>query len=125
MAFSTDQERISHFALLWLGLLLPPLAWTVQLAVMYAIQPWQCLHRGGLAVSDPISVLAALAALAGGVIAWVGRQEALASASQPAEQQLRSRARFMSSLGVALCVMFLLAIIAQWIPNHLLNPCPA
>ena len=125
MAFSVDQARILHLALLWLGLLLPPLAWTVQLAVMYAIQPWQCLHPGGIAVSDPISVLAALIALAGGVIAWVERREAIAATSQPPDQQLRSRARFMSSLGIALCLLFLLAIIALWIPNHLLNPCPA
>ncbi len=125
MASSPDQERIVHLALLWLGLLLPPLAWTLQLAVMYAVQPWQCLHPAGIAVSDPISVLAALTALAGGVVAWVGRRASIAPASHPAEQESRSRARFMSTLGVALCVLFLLAIIAQWIPNHLLNPCPA
>ena len=63
--------------------------------------------------------------LAGGVIAWVERREAIAPTSQPPDQQLRSRARFMSSLGIALCLLFLLAIIALWIPNHLLNPCPA
>jgi hypothetical protein len=119
-----DQERV-HLALLWLGLLLPPLAWTVQMAAMYTAQPWQCLHPEGISVSDSTSLLAALAALAGGAVAWVGRRKSLASASQPAEQQLRSRARFMSSLGVALCVLFLLVIIAQWIPNHLLSPCPA
>ena len=116
-----DQERV-HLALLWLGLLLPPLAWTVQMAAMYTAQPWQCLHPEGISVSDSTSLLAALAALAGGAVAWVGRRKSLASASQPAEQQLRSRARFMSSLGVALCVLFLLVIIAQWIPNHLLSP---
>jgi hypothetical protein len=63
MGFSTDKERM-HLALLWLGLLLPPLAWTVQMAAMYTAQPWQCLHPEGISVSDSISVLAALAALA-------------------------------------------------------------
>jgi len=56
-----DQERV-HLALLWLGLLLPPLAWTVQMAAMYTAQPWQCLHPEGISVSDSTSLLAALAA---------------------------------------------------------------
>ena len=123
MGFSTDHERILHFALLWLGLLLPPLAWTVQLAVMYVIQPWECLHPDALQYQTRYRAGGLLIALAGGVVAW-RRWHALREPAPEPMEQLRSRGRFMALLGVLLSALFALVIIAQWIPNHLLSPCP-
>jgi hypothetical protein len=117
-------EPMADIIRLWLGLLLPPLAWSVQLGSMYALQPWLCAHGGVHAPNDLISVLAAIIAAVGGVVAWRRRLAVSRLASDPTEQR-RSRACFMASLGVALSAIFVLVIFAQWIPNHLLSSCPA
>jgi hypothetical protein len=123
MTSSTRQERISHIILLWLGLLLPPLAWSMQMGVMYMLQPWECLHPDRVALSHPISLMAIVIAAAGGLVAWRRWQALREPAPEPVEQ-LRSRGRFMALLGVSLSALFALVIIALWIPNHLLSPCP-
>jgi hypothetical protein len=123
MMSSSQQERIPHVILLWLGLLLPPLAWTLQMGVLYMLQPWECLHPDRVALSNPISLVAIVIAIAGGVVAW-RRWHALREPAPEPMEQLRSRGRFMALLGVLLSALFALVIIAQWIPNHLLSPCP-
>jgi hypothetical protein len=114
------QETVADLARLWLGLMLPPLAWAMQMGAMYALQPWLCVHGQMRVPNDVISLLAAVVAAAGGVIAW-RRRRVLASTSP---EQRRLRACFMASLGMALSAMFVLVILALWLPNHLMSPCP-
>jgi hypothetical protein len=120
MTTAALQESVADLVRLWLGLTLPPFAWAMQMGTMYALQPWLCVHGQMRPLNDVISLMAAGVALAGGMIAW-RRHRALASSS-PEQRSLR--ARFMASLGVALSAMFVLVILALWLPNHLMSPCP-
>jgi hypothetical protein len=120
MSEAAFRESIADLVWLWVGLMLPPLAWAMQMGTMYALQPWLCVHGQIRAPNDVISLLAAVVAAAGGVIAW-RRHRALSSTSP---EQRRLRACFMASLGVALSAMFVLVIVALWLPNRLMSPCP-
>jgi hypothetical protein len=117
------QEPVPQLIRMWLGLLLPPLAWAAQLQTLYALQSWLCVRGGGLALPNAISLLAAMSASAGGWLAWHALRVLRA---EPAYRsaQTRSRAQFMAALGVGLSSVFLTAIVASWIPHYFLSPCP-
>ena len=116
-------ERVGNIQRLWAAVLLPLGAWALQMGARYAIQPWLCKHSGH-AASDAITVAALVLALAGGALGW---HELATRGAQPADAglaQLHERARFMAGLAIALCAMFVLVIIAQWLPERILSPCP-
>ncbi len=123
MTSDAFSESIKELAWLWLGLTLPPLSWAGQMATMYALQPWLCLHGGTHVPNDLISLIAALVSIVGGALAWRRLRE-LSGLTASATQQCLSRARFMASLGIAQSAIFVLVILAQWLPNRLLSPCP-
>jgi hypothetical protein len=116
-------ERVRDIQRLWAAVLLPLGAWALQMSARYAIQPWLCKHSGH-AASDAIALVALVLALAGGALGW----HALATRrTQPADAglaQLHQRERFMAALALGLCAMFVLVIIAQWLPERILSPCP-
>jgi heme O synthase-like polyprenyltransferase len=123
MGESAQQANVADLTWWWVAVLLPPFVWAVQMALLYALQPWFCSHAAPRATADLISLVAAVITVAGGALAW-RRRRALSpdTASQP--DRVLARAWFMASLSILLCALFVLAIIAQWIPNHLLSPCP-
>jgi hypothetical protein len=116
-------QQVANLIAAWLGLLLPPLAWSMQMGARYALQSWICLH-GHHWVSDVIAVAAILVTLAGGVVGWQQRRDLLSDRNRQVSDQLRQRALFMATLGVAMCVSFELVIAAQWLPERILSACP-
>jgi hypothetical protein len=119
---ATNPDPNPGLSLLWVGLLLPPLAWTLHFSVIYAVQPKVCVDdtRGILVAS---AVIFTLIALAGGAAAWrsfrLFRERAVAELPQR-----RMRARFMALLGIGETILFLLVMGAQSIPFYLLSACP-
>ena len=106
---------------LWIGLLLPPAAFLLNLELAYALVPTACSTNNLLLVHVVHLVCLALAGF-GGLTAL--RYWRRSGATWPGGQGGRlSRTRFMSGIGLLLGLLFALVILAQWIPSLMLNPC--
>ena len=103
---------------LWAGILAGPGAWMAQLALSYPIAQLTC--HSGFAPQHPGTIhaiaIAALVTIAIGVfVSWPLR-------SAPASEQ---RVRFMADLGLLMCVLFMLVVIATWLPPFFISNCEA
>jgi uncharacterized membrane protein YidH (DUF202 family) len=117
----TDIPDARHIRALWVGLLLAPVAFLLNLEVAYALVPTACSSRNELPVH--LTHLACLLlTLYGLLTAW--RSWKLTGATWPGEQgDPLARSRFMAGTGMLVSAMFVLVIVAQWIPSLVLNPC--
>jgi hypothetical protein len=106
---------------LWVGILLPPVAWGVQLQTIYLTSEYGCL-TADFVWNHVASVAALLLALAGGVLAF-RLWRASGGGSEVEDGTPLSRARFMSILGIFSGVLFSLVIFAQWLPTLMGVPC--
>lgn len=109
-------ERIPS---LWFGLLAAPLAWAVQLPLVYALAVWSCDHVG-MAWLHVVSVLCVVVAAAGGHAAWRN----LNLVAVPADASASTR-RLMALLGLMTATLFGLVVIGSWLAVFLLSPCPS
>ena len=111
----------SHIRALWIGLLLAPVAFLINLEVAYAFVPAACSARNELPIH--LTHLACLLlTLFGLLTAW--RSWKLTGAAWPGEQgDPLARSRFMAGTGLLVSGMFLLVVVAQWIPSLVLDPC--
>jgi hypothetical protein len=106
---------------LWAGLLLAPAAFLLNLEVAYALVPTACSARNRLLV-HLVHLICLLLAGAGLFTAWSSWRSS--GEIWPGEEGGRlGRSRFMAGLGVLLSAMFVLVILAQWIPSFVLSPC--
>ena len=105
---------------LWIGLLLPPVAWAVQLQVLYLTSEFGC--RSGTFFWNHVAVgVGLLLSIVGGLIAW---REWMASGTIDNEGGGElPRRRFMAMLGVLASGLFALTIFAQWLPTLMGVPC--
>ena len=102
---------------LWIGILAGPAAWVTQLALMYPIAQLTC--HAGFAPQHPgtlhaISAGALVAIAIGSVPSWQLRAE-------PSEPRIR----FMARLGLLMCLLFALVVIATWVPPFIIYKCEA
>jgi hypothetical protein len=104
---------------LWLGLLAGPLAWLTQLAVSYPLVPLSCRVEWG-AIFHLVTLVTALAAVAAGTVAWQNWQQL--RAEEGGGTQLE-RQRFMALGGAISGALFLVTIVAQWLPVLFIGPC--
>ncbi|HEY8562458.1 MAG TPA: hypothetical protein VIL74_18920 [Pyrinomonadaceae bacterium] len=106
---------------LWLGLLLPPGAWAVQLQTVYLTSEYGCKHADFMP-NHLASVFALLLSVVGGVVSWRSWLETGkkwdAQKADPID-----RSRFMAILGMLTSALFTLLIFAQWLPTLLGVPC--
>lgn len=105
---------------LWLGLGLAPLAWAVNLQASYSVSALGCTTTW-LVVMHLVTV----AALSGcGLGAWISWKNWHATGEGPEhEGTRRGRSRFMAISGLLFSGYFGLAILAQWIPTFVIEPC--
>jgi hypothetical protein len=117
----TDVPDKGIIGALWIGLLVPPTAFLINLEVAYALVPTACGTRSVLLVH--LVHLASLAlAVYGGVVAW--RTWRRSGATWPGGNGGRiSRTQFMAGIGALTGLMFAVVIVAQWIPSFILDPC--
>ena len=106
---------------LWLGMLLPPAAWAVQLQTVYLTSDYGC-RSGVFLPNHLVSVFAVLASIAGGAIAWGCWLEA-GKGWRAEDAGALSRSRFMAIIGMLESGLFTLLIFAQWLPTLLGVPC--
>jgi hypothetical protein len=105
--------------LLWLGMLLPPVAWSAVMEAVYLTDVYTC---AGSAVrwSHISSTTGLIFCVLGGFIAWQSMPQ---KAVSDAKTVPISRSLFMAWLGVALAFLFGLLIVAQWLPILYGVPC--
>jgi hypothetical protein len=123
MATQTERDlsRQRNAFWLWVGLLTAPLAFLLDLQVNYALVPQVCLN-GKIHLLHLVAAGSLLLSGWGCLIAW--RNWEVTGREWPGEMGGSiSRSRFMSALGLLTSSMFILLILAMWIPNFVLDPC--
>jgi len=101
---------------LWAGILAGPSAWVAQLSLVYPIAQLAC--HAGFAPQHPRSLHAiSIAAL---VLITVG-----AALSWQLRNRNGQRVRFMAQLGLLMCALFTLVVIATWVPPFIIHNCEA
>lgn len=117
----TDVPDAREIRALWTGLLLAPAAFLLNLEVAYALVPAACASSTRVLVHLVHAVCLLLAAF--GVLT-AGRMWRLTGETWPGEAGGRlSRSRFMAGIGLLTSLLFVMVIVAQWIPSFVLNPC--
>lgn len=110
-----------RIAALWMGLLLAPTAFLVNLELSYLAVPASCVRGTALSL-HLVHGACLLVAIAGAVVAW--RSWSRAGIGWPGEAcGPAARSRFLAGLGFAGSALFALTIVAQWIPTLTLHPC--
>jgi hypothetical protein len=105
----------------WAGVFAGPLAWFASQQVSYALVPWAC-HGGSLLAIHLVNVAALVVVIVAGAMAWHDYRSAgrhAADETSPPE----GRQRFLGMLGLTLCLLFGLVIVAQTIGAFFFGPC--
>lgn len=114
---SRDSSLLSQ----WMGVLLAPSAWFVQLQTSYLLVFYACSSRNHFTL-HLATLLFLLLSAAGGFIAWSNWRRA--GRKWPDEHATpASRTRFMAVLGLLTSALFFLLILTQGIPSFFLEPC--
>lgn len=117
---SSDERR--HNLALWTAALGPPIAWGLQLQIVYALLETVC-STGWHLLLHVITLLLLAGALAAGWLAWrIWRREQFAWPSDR-DGGIAGRTRFFAAAGLMSGVIFSTVIVAQWIPALALDPC--
>jgi hypothetical protein len=116
-----DFRQAGGIFALWLGLLIAPFAFLVNLQISYTLVPFVCAtgHVFWLHIAASGSLM--LAAL-GLFISWRNWQKAGREWKSEAGS-ITARSRFLSVLGLLMSVLFCIAILAQWIADFIIDPC--
>ena len=104
---------------LWIGMLLPPAAWSVAMEAVYLTDVYTC-SGSAIRWSHISSAAGLIFCILGGLIAWKTMPRYTSDDSKTVPL---SRSVFMSILGITLAVLFALLIIAQWLPVIYGVPC--
>jgi hypothetical protein len=106
---------------LWVGVLIAPLAFLLHLQVNYALVTQLCQSTHKLSM-HLVTLLFLLIAAGGGFIAW--RNWEASGRKWPGEAgSVLERSRFMAVVGLLISMLVILALIAQWIPQFIFDPC--
>jgi hypothetical protein len=106
---------------LWFGVLAGPVAFLVNLQVMFTLAPWACVAgwRLGLYLFPLLMVLLSAAAA---FVSW--RSWQVVGREWPGEEAgPQPRSRFMAALGLLTSALMLLVVIAHWLPTLFISPC--
>jgi hypothetical protein len=106
---------------LWIGMLLPPIAWIAQLQTLWLTSEYGCFTSDFL-WNHVVSIVALIISAIGGYIAYLEYREWSAIGSNE-KFDVRSRRRFMAMVGVMTGALFTTIIFAQWLPTLLGVPC--
>ncbi len=115
--FSNTPGRIA----LWMGPLIGPLAWLIDLQASFSADRWSC-ENGTAAPLHWATIICLMVTLGGVWLTW--RQWSHAGKQWPGEEAgVMPRSRFVSFVGLCVNLIFVLAILAQSVPKWMLSPC--
>jgi len=106
---------------MWIGPLLPAVAWAVQMQLNYWLLRGACARASNLALRS-VFLVAIVSVFIGGLgcwLAWLRLKDIWPTRHR--EQQERSR--FLAVLSLLMAAMFLLVIIAQGVATLIFDPC--
>ena len=106
---------------LWTGILAGPTVWLISFEANFALVPWACLFQAKLALYL-VSLVAFGISAGSGLLAW-REWKALGREIPGDGGDAVSRGRIMAVGGVLLSTMFCLVIVAQAIPELILEAC--
>ncbi len=106
---------------LWTGILAGPIVWLISFEALFALNPWACIFQTKLALFI-VSIVAFALSAAAGLLAWRQWSE-LGREADPRGGDSISRSRIMAFSGVILSTLTCLIIIAQAIPELVLEAC--
>jgi hypothetical protein len=112
---------IKRDILLWTTILVPPIVWFTNLLVNFAVAPLAC-NGPGMSALHTASFLSLLIGAASTLLA-VSLWRKLGTEATPATGAPASRVRAMAAAGVVMGAGFVLAIIAQAVPQFILTGC--
>ena len=123
MTGDTEQAFFQHQCIgwLWFGILAGPLAFLLNLQLSYMLVQPVCVTAHHI-ILHLVPAGALLLAASGGVSAWWNWQRTGQAESSKSEGVL-PRSRFMADVGLLTSGLFLVVIVAQWLPNFILSPC--
>ena len=114
-------KRTRGIVWLWFGLLVAPLAFLLHLQINYALVAQVCESKQRI-VLHLVTILFLLIAASGAFVAW--RNWQLIGRKWPGEEgSVTERSRFMAAVGLLMSAIFIIALIAQWIPQFFYDPC--
>lgn len=106
---------------LWTGVLAGPIVWLCSFEANYALAPWACIFQAKLALYL-ISIAALVLCGASGMLAWRQWNE-LGREWPGGGGGALPRSRIMAIGGVLMSAMFFLVVLAQAIPEVVLESC--
>lgn len=117
----TDVPDAREIRNLWIGVLVPPIVFLIDLEVAYALVPTACSMQTRLVI-HLVHFACLLLVLFGWVTAW--RCWKATGSAWPAEEggPLGS-SRLLAGTGVLMSALFALVILAMWLPSFILDPC--
>ena len=104
---------------LWLGIVVPPLAWAADELAGLVFSDWVC-DSGHRWLLQAITVAALLLAAAAGAISWRAGGTLVAEGGGA---RVEDRRRFMRAVGGLTTLFFLLVILAGAVPGLVHRPC--
>jgi hypothetical protein len=123
MTGDTEQAFFQHQGIgwLWFGILAGPLAFLLNLQLSYMLVQPVCVTAHHL-VLHLVPVGALLLTVSGGVSAWRNWRRTGQAESSEAGGVL-PRSRFLAGVGLLTSGLFIVVIVAQWLPNFILALC--
>ena len=106
---------------LWIGMLLAPIAWGIQLQSVYLTSEYGCF-TSDYTWNHVLSALMLVTAMVGGAIAWLEWAAAGATTDEEGGDRM-SRRRFMALIGILTSALFSVTIVAEWLPTLMRVPC--
>lgn len=103
------------------GLLAGPLAWGMQFAISYGLNPWLC--EGGLMPVTYAASLLALLVAGGGLALSIGSWRQAGAAGHTDEPGPTGRDQVMAVAGIGSSAFFMIVIVVQALPLFLIDPC--
>jgi hypothetical protein len=111
----------SHLTALAAGLLLPPLAWLLDMQVSYSLVKWACANdRQWILFAMPLCSLTLTAATT--LMSWQTLRQTTHSASDEGGRPI-DRSHLLAVSGLAMSILFGLLILVSLVPRALLSPC--
>ena len=116
----TDAPNRAGYAM-WIGPLLPAVAWAVQMQLNYWLVRGACARGSNLALRS-VLLLAIFSVFVAGLGCWFAWLR-LKDVWPTEHREIQARSRFLAVLGLLMAAMFLLVIVAQGVATLIFDPC--